>query len=373
MSFLVVTHVEHIIHEGRIYAYGPYVQEMNIWFSQLQRVVVLGTLSKEKKPGAIHLPYQHDNIELVFLPSFHTLGVKARVKAIGSSIIIFLRCLQYMAGASHIHLRCPGNVGLIGCLAQLFFPWKKKTAKYAGNWDRNSHQPIGYRLQQSILRNSWITRNMKVLVYGDWKEKSRNILPFFTASYSETEVVEYTKPALKDGLRIAFLGSLTPNKNPLLCLEVVRLLKENGHKVKINFCGDGPLRNILEERTRTYSLEEQVLVHGNVDREAVKNILQQSHFLILASRSEGWPKAVAEAMFWGAIPFSTAVSCVHQMIGKSEERGFLVNEQPEQILQHVIPLQNDPTIFEIKSRAGMEWSRKFTREKFESEIQQLLN
>src|SRR5690606_34200508 len=50
-----------------------------------------------------------------------------------------------------------------------------------------------------------------------------------------------------------------------------------------------------------------------------------SHFLILASKSEGWPKAVAEAMFFGCILIVTPVSCVPWMLNYGS-RGILIPE-----------------------------------------------
>ena len=46
-----------------------------------------------------------------------------------------------------IHLRCPGNIGLLACFIQILFPKKNKTAKYAGNWDPKAKQPLSYKLQ----------------------------------------------------------------------------------------------------------------------------------------------------------------------------------------------------------------------------------
>ena len=34
---------------------------------------------------------------------------------------------------------------------------------------------------------------MKVLVYGDWKDQSANIVPFFTASFSEDKKKEFIR------------------------------------------------------------------------------------------------------------------------------------------------------------------------------------
>ena len=44
---------------------------------------------------------------------------------------------------------------------------------------------------------------------------------------------------------------------------------------------------------------------------------------MLPSKSEGWPKAIAEGMFWGAIPVATRVSCLEYMLDKGESWNFI--------------------------------------------------
>ena len=68
--------------------------------------------------------------------------------------IIVCKIFKVCFWADHIHLRCPGNIGLLGVLVQVFFPKKIKTVKYAGNWDPNSKQPKTYILQKKILSNT---------------------------------------------------------------------------------------------------------------------------------------------------------------------------------------------------------------------------
>ncbi len=88
-----------------------------------------------------------------------------------------------MKQVNHIHLRCPGNVGLLGCIVQVFFPSKIKTAKYAGNWDPKSKQPIAYKLQKWILSNTLLSKKIKVLVYGEWLKQTKNIKTIFRNFY----------------------------------------------------------------------------------------------------------------------------------------------------------------------------------------------
>ncbi len=107
-------------------------------------------------------------------------------------ITIFKSCKK----ADHIHLRCPGNIGLLGCFVQIFFPKKIKTAKYAGNWDPQSKQPVSYKIQKFLLKNTILTKNMQTLVYGKWKNQSKNIKPFFTASFSDSEIEPLIKKKL---------------------------------------------------------------------------------------------------------------------------------------------------------------------------------
>ena len=66
-----------------------------------------------------------------------------------------------------------------GGIGPFSMPKTPKSAKYAGNWDPKSKKPWSYQLQQWILSNTFLTKNMKVLVYGVWDGQSQNIYPFF--------------------------------------------------------------------------------------------------------------------------------------------------------------------------------------------------
>ena len=56
----------------------------------------------------------------------------------------------------------------------------------------------------------------------------------------------------------------------------------------------------------------------------MKKAFIEAHFLIFISKSEGWPKVVAEAMFWKCLPISTDVSCVAYMLDYGK-RGTIVS------------------------------------------------
>lgn len=370
MRFVIVTHVVHKTSGTDYYAYGPYVREMNIWLKDADKVIIVAPVYLSAGHTANEKPFENKNVEFVSIPQFDITGFKPALRALFVLPLIIRRIYRGMKEADHIHIRCPGNVGLIGCIIQIFFPRTKKTAKYAGNWDWNSRQPWSYRLQQRLLRNTFLTRNMTALVYGEWPDRTKNIKPFFTASYSEKERLPVHKAPLNEGVKLAFVGTLTGNKNPLACSEVLLALTKRGIRATLTYCGDGPERQNIEEFIDSHQLYDKVKFLGNVDYETVKKVLQESHFLIFLSRSEGWPKAVSEAMWWGCLPFTTPVSCVSWIVGNGA-RGELINGEITVITSLIEGYIANQNSFKSKSGKAMDYSREYTLERFEGEIKKL--
>ncbi|MDP2088348.1 MAG: glycosyltransferase [Flavobacteriaceae bacterium] len=370
MKFALITHVKHSIKDSQYYGYAPYVYEMNLWFKKVNYVKIVAPLS-DQLPTDIDTVYKHSNIVFNPIPSFHLKDWKSRIRTIVVLPKIFYQIYKAMQWADHIHLRCPGNIGLLAALVQILFPNKPKTAKYAGNWDPNSKQPWSYRLQKWILNNTFLTKNMQVLVYGNWPNQSNNIKPFFTATYHENEIINMLPRVLTEPLQFIFVGTLTANKRPLICVEVIHLLKQKGYLVQLELYGEGYERHHIENYILDNHLQNEVILKGNVSKETLKKAYQKSHFLLFFSKSEGWPKSVSEAMFWGCVPVTTPVSCVPFMLGYGS-RGTLVNADRAEIINAIENYLNNPERYQEHAQNAMEWSQQFTLEKFEAAIEKLV-
>lgn len=370
-DFLIITCVHHSNQNGEYFAYGPYVREMNLWIEKERSVAVVAPLINGQKPGKIDLAYKHDHFNFINVPAYHVQSFSAILKTVKDLPIIIYRIAKGMKNSKHIHIRIPGNMGLLAMFIQIFFPGKPKTIKYAGNWDGKSIQPKTYKIQRYIANSTWLTKNAKVLVYGEWPDSSENVLPFFTASYLENEKEPVIKTPIAEKLKLVFVGALYDGKNPEIGIQLSKYLSDAGINFEFIYCGDGVMREELEVETKKLGLESQVKFLGNVNSETVKQALKDSHCLIFASRSEGWPKAVAESMFWGCVPFTSRVSCVPQMVGENGERGILVSKDPKEIFDKIHKLVNDQKEFDRMSKDAMNWSRTYTLEKFQSEIEKL--
>lgn len=370
MKFLIITHVNHVLNNNQYFGYAPYVREMNIWLKYVDEVIVVGPLLKEN-PTAIDIAYSHQKIDFRTVPNFNLTTFKNSILSFLKFPILLWRIFWAMKNTDHIHLRCPGNIGLLGCVVQILFPKKIKTAKYAGNWDPKSKQPWTYKIQKWILNNSFLTKNMQVLVYGDWRNSGKNIKPFFTATYLESEKEIFQKPDFSGLIEFISVGALVSGKNPMYTVKLLESLSKRGNRVKLNIYGEGPERILLENYSRDIGMEKTIIFHGNQSKEIILKAYQKSHFIILPSKSEGWPKAIAEGMFWGCIPVATKVSCVPFMLDYGN-RGILLEMNLEKDVSQIENSIKVESSFLSMSKLAANWSQQYTTDVFESEIKKLL-
>ena len=269
MRLLVISHIQHY-HKENFFAYAPYVREMNLWMQLATEVVVIAPLS-EDSPTTIEAAYEHKNLlyEKISAINFQT------ITTIFSSVLhipqILFKLYREMKNADHIHLRCPGNIGLLGCIVQLFFPSKQKSAKYAGNWDPKSSQPLSYKLQKWILSNTFLTKNMTVLVYGEWPNQTKNIKSFFTATYFEKDKVPVDTKNFEDTIKFLFVGTLSVGKRPLYAVQLIHELIKLGQTVRLEIYGEGNERNSIENYIQKFSLEDYIFLLGNRGENEIRN------------------------------------------------------------------------------------------------------
>ena len=382
MKLLVISSAPVVEIDGKSHLYAPYEKEMQLWAKHADEIQFCCPVWREDKKLLIApISFKVDGI--VELQEFDITSFFNKLKAIPFAFVALVKTYRAMKQADHIHLRCPGNIALLACLVQVLFPNKKKTAKYAGNWDPNSQQPWSYRLQKWILSNTFLTRNMQVLVYGEWEGSSKNIKPFFTATYSESEI-QNSEFRIQNELSLRaksrtnetlihflFVGTLSPGKQPLYAIQLVEALYRQEKNVLLDLYGEGVLRTDLERYIAENKLETLIVLKGNQTKETLLKAYQSHHFLILPSKSEGWPKVVAEAMFWGCVPIASAVSCVAYMMGNGS-RGVVLQENLDQDVRQIATIINNQEQYKKMASDGQSWSRQFTTDKFEIEIKKLL-
>ena len=167
------------------------------------------------------------------------------------------------------------------------------------------------------------------------------------------------------------MGSLSPGKRPLYAIQLVEYLNERGIDCRFDVYGDGVERNTLEKYIEENQISEFIQLHEIQTAEKVEEIYKESDFLLLPSKSEGWPKVVAEAMFWGVIPIVTKISCVPWMLGMGK-RGILLESNLENDVDTLAKQIRNLDLLNEMSIKAQKWSHQYTLDDFEIEIKKLL-
>jgi len=368
---LIISHVVHYQHDGLLSAYGPYAREIDMWAGLFPEIVIAAPLRRESRPGDA-LPFRASNVSMA--PQFETGGNRrfSKVVQLAAVPLHLWRLGRAMWDADAIQVRCPGNLGLLGCLLAPCF-MKPRAAKYAGQWSNYDGEALTYRLQKTLLRSRWW--KAPVLVYGEWSGQPPHIVPFFASIMGEAQMTRARSAELRDWtkrpLEVLFVGRLSEAKNVDVIIRAVAQLQAEGEWVRLRVVGDGPMRAALESLARELEIGDQVIFEGAVPQAKVLNFFEQGDVLVLVSQTEGWPKAIAEAMAFGLVCIGSERGLVPQMLG--DGRGLLVEPRDVQALTGALRsvLRNPSRAEEISKRAAA-WSQQFTLERFRDALREEL-
>jgi len=144
----------------------------------------------------------------------------------------------------------------------------------------------------------------------------------------DAEVIATATPAdlgefgfARDDQVILSVGRLAEQKDPLKLLNAFRAIAEDFPHVKLLFVGTGPLEGQL--RSESADLGHRVRFAGQ--RTDVPSLMKSALCLALASRWEGMPNVVLEAMAAGLPVVATAAEGVAELLGSEGERGIIVS------------------------------------------------
>ncbi|MBK6876945.1 MAG: glycosyltransferase [Ignavibacteria bacterium] len=123
-------------------------------------------------------------------------------------------------------------------------------------------------------------------------------------------------------MKLCFVGTLTENKGSSLIIDALRDFNDKQSIDEIVFAGGGPL--IEEHKKSSVDTGVKMSFPGFVGRQGLEKIYSDSHIIILPSKSEGFPKVIAEAAAYGCVPIVSDVSSVSQYFG--EKSAFLLKD-----------------------------------------------
>jgi len=371
MRLVVVSGVIHYRHQGELWAYGPYVREIEMWadlFSELR----LAAACREQEPPGDCLPIRRDNVSIA--PKLEAGGRDAvhKLSYLWKLPVLICQLVCDIARADAVHVRCPANMALLGVILAPLFS-RRLVAKYAGQWTPYPGEPLTVRLQRALLASRWWRG--PVTVYGERPSQPAHVIPFFTSAMNEAQIASARASSMRkrfEGrLRVLYVGRLSRAKNVDILLRALAQANAAGAELTCTVAGTGSELGSLRHLAASLGIEKCVEFIGGIGYEKVLDQFERAHILVLVSESEGWPKALVEAMTYGLLCIGSNRGLIPQLLGSG--RGLVVPPGDVEATASLLSrLAADPSTYVPMSRAAAAWAQGFSLERLRDELRTLI-
>lgn len=147
---------------------------------------------------------------------------------------------------------------------------------------------------------------------------------------------------------IAFLGRLSPQKNPLFFLDIIYELKKYMPNIQVRMIGDGELREQVESKMKDLGLEDNVKLIGFKNNPY--EYLNKAKVLCMPSNWEGFGLAAVESLALGKPVVASPVGGLVNIV--NNECGMLCTSI-EHYVEEIRRLLSNSDVYEKKSQVAL--------------------
>lgn len=376
MKLLVISHKETWADPGSPSGYatiGGFPFQMAA-LSELFDQTTLLVLERHSQTPLGSKPLVGHNLNVITLPE--PMGRDLRRKL---SLLTWLprhlpAIWQQVKLADAVHPPVPGDLGTIGILLSLFSK-KRLFVRHCGRWGKKD--TVADRFLKWLLERIAGGKNV-VLATGASEalpsKKNPNIRWIFATSLSQQkiETLPITKPWQSgQRLKLITVGALNVVKNTTAIIEALPTISEHHPNLQLDVIGSGWLRDKLVQKASELGFAEQVVFHGNLPHESVFELLAGAHIFVFPSHSEGFPKALLEALACGLPVIASPVSVIPHLVGQG--CGLLLEDtSPNAVADAVIKMAADPSAMRTMGKNARQVAEGYTLEKWRDQIRREL-
>ena len=334
-KLVIISHTSHQIHpvDGPV-GWGPTVREINFLADYWDEIVHVACL-EPATPAGSSLPYSSANIGFVPIPPFGGAHWWQKFDIIFKAPRVLFAVHNAIKGATEVQVRLPMSIGVF---LLPYFKWIAKRTfklwiKYATNWGQPSQSPV-YRWQQRQLRTNWLS--CPVTINGSWPDQPVHCKTFENPCLTEEQYAAgatvTANKSLAPPYNFIFIGHIDAAKGVDLIVDSLSDWPKDRIE-KFHIVGEGSMLKPFISRLE--ALHIPVISHGSITQEVIFQLLAKCHFLVLPSRSEGFPKVVAEGLNFGCLPVVSAVGSIPHYV-LDGVNGFVVPALTQKALSTAI-------------------------------------
>jgi glycosyltransferase involved in cell wall biosynthesis len=113
--------------------------------------------------------------------------------------------------------------------------------------------------------------------------------------------------------------------------------------------------------------------HGWLPRERIDALYAGAHFILLPSRSEGWPKVLSEAMGHGVVPVASAVGSIAAHLATFRAGRAVAERDPRAFADAVAAYVAQPDRWQLESARAALAADSFTYERHLESVRAILS
>ncbi len=216
-----------------------------------------------------------------------------------------------------------------------YAPKKIITIATEHNYHNNDNKYVKRLIKSVSNFNYFIISTKELYEYYKDKVNPKCIL------ISNPVIIEGNNKSKLNNKNIVSVGRLSPEKGFEDLLDVMKIVTKYDNNIKLNICGDGYLRNKIEEKIKVLRLEKNVKLLGFVKDKELENAYLNASLYVMPSISECFGLVLLEAMHYGlpCIAFDNA-SGPKELLSKNT--GILIkNRNKEDMAKRIVQILND--------------------------------
>ena len=363
----MISHTPHqVLPDGTTVGWGPTVAELNYLAQYWKELVHVACFEPYSNNPSLQ-SYTSNGIHFIPLPSFGGITWLKKLSVFYQAPQIIWQIVKSLKGATHVQIRVPMGIGVYVLPLFLFIPrtfilW----VKYANNWGHVSNS-MGYRFQRWFLEKNFL--KCKVTINGFWPNQPGHCLSFENPCITQEqfEAGKTIEKSFDHKLRVVFAGRIEEAKGIDLLMEVLKELPQDGFEEWV-FIGGGPLKEPLIKLCLEFGIN--AIFPGFLSQAEVHKYLETADILVLPSKSEGFPKIVAEGWNYKVLPLVSPVGSLPHYI-ENANNGFIMEDVSKDSLLQVFKVILNCSTAELNeiSENGHATAHKFTFDNYYQHLQ----
>jgi glycosyltransferase involved in cell wall biosynthesis len=278
--------------------------------------------------------------------------------------------LQEVRSADAIHTPIPGDVGTIGMLLARL---KRKPlfVRHCGNWARPV--TVAERFWRWFMEREASNGNVMLATGGAPEPpSSRNarVKWIFSSSLTKAELASSALPRSFDAdrVRLIIVARQEAAKGSGAVIRSLPQLSARFPSIHFEVVGDGSAIDEFKRLAAECGVANRVTFAGKLSHDRVLERLRASTlFVFPTSSSEGFPKAVLEALATGLPVIATRVSVLPSLL--QNDCGILLDDDsPDAIARAVEEALSNPGRYEARSRRAIETASGYSLEDWRDAI-----